>query len=152
MHPSESARLDLAGKFVIDQQECASVNSFIVPKVTSRPEQGGNEFPVVSLADFLLTSLLEGSGKLLRASDDGGETVAWTVDEKTIAHTPRELFRTVLARFGHHYMNDQLYSGFALVELRQGHFKSVCHFYLGNCGDTGFWIEVYARKVQSTET
>jgi hypothetical protein len=28
-------------------------------------------------------------------------------------------FRSVLARIGHHYMGDQLYSGYALRSLRQ---------------------------------
>lgn len=124
------------------------MNSLTVPRVDSCPKQAKNDFPVVEFADFLLTMLLRATTTPcgLHARDTGGEVVRWSVGDEITAETPRQLFRSVLARFGHHYMGGQLYAGYALAELQQEGLKSVCHFYLGNCGDTGFWIEIHARK------
>ena len=124
------------------------MNSLAVPRIDSCPEETKNEFPVVAFADFLLSRLLRTTTTpcVLHARDSGGESVAWSVGDEVIAETPRLLFRSVLGRFGHHYMGGQLYAGYALAELQQEGLRSVCHFYLGNSGDTGFWIEIHARK------
>jgi len=129
-----------------------------VPEVRQLPELSGQDEDPVAFTDMLLTCLLGYENALLYAEyRPGEESVSWRIEprEETVPTHEVEVavspscgsFRSVLARFGHHYMSDQLYNGYALRFLRQGDRVNRCHIYMSNAGQSGFWIRVYATKI-----
>jgi hypothetical protein len=106
---------------------------------------------------MVLTALLRREAGVLHAEHyDPEPSVGWFIappgwrGEQTdapVAVSPsRGAFRSVLARFGHHYMSGQLYHGYALRFLRQRGRLHRCHIYMSNTGQSGFWIEIYAAR------
>jgi len=129
-----------------------------VPEVFEMPQLGPNEESPVALADMVLTALLAREAGVLHAEHHDSEvSVGWFIapldwrGEQTdapVAVSPsRGAFRSVLARFGHHYMGGQLYHGYALRFLRQRGRVHRCHIYMSNAGQSGFWIEIYAARM-----
>jgi hypothetical protein len=126
-----------------------------VPEVLELPKLGPNEESAVAFADLVLTALFRYKNALLHAEYKNAETsVTWLI-------TPRDTdavqqnepitispslgsFRSVLARFGHHYMGGQLYHGFAMRPLEQNGKIYRCLIYTSNMGQSGFWIRVYS--------
>ncbi len=128
-----------------------------VPETTFPRE--GEKFDGVALADALLTSLAKTGGGILQAEQDlkaqGPATIIWELEnldrkskEVIMTQCNLGLFRNVLARFGHHYMGGHVFNGYALRFLCQGGQIYRCHFYLSNGGQSGFWIRIYASKVE----
>src|SRR5438874_3243269 len=129
-----------------------------VPNVTH-----SNEEDPVGFADMVLTSLLGHEAAVLHAEclqrEGPASSVSWWVRPREngrdspdveIGVSPSLLsFRSVLARFGHHYMGDQLYNGYALKFLNQNGCVHRCHIYMSNTGQSGFWIRVYSAVYQS---
>jgi hypothetical protein len=105
------------------------------------------------LADYLLTALLRHDAGLLHA--DFFESGAWRVrgwspgemgPEVVVATTPiLTHFRGVLARFGHHYMADQLYGGFIEGQLTQQGRAFTFALYMANDHWRGYWLRAYVR-------
>jgi hypothetical protein len=130
-----------------------------VPEVLEVPPQlSPNEETPVAFADMVLTALLAREAGVLNAEHHDPEpSVGWFIDpldwrgkqtHVPVAVSPsRGAFRTVLARFGHHYMGGQLYHGYALRFLRQRGRVLRCHFYMSNAGQSGFWIEIYSARM-----
>ena len=129
-----------------------------VPEVFEMPQLGPNEESPVAFADLMLTALLgRESGMLHAEHHDADPSVGWFIGpldrrgEETdapVAVSPsRGAFRSVLARFGHHYMDGQLYHGYALRFLRQRGSVHRCHIYMSNAGQSGFWIEIYSARM-----
>jgi hypothetical protein len=126
-----------------------------VPDLPELPDPAPYGSNAVTFADFLLTNLFRHSPALLHAEYlHPQQAVTWFIrrqstDESTqdvsIAVSPSVgSFRSVLARFGHHYMGGQLYHGFAMRFLRQHDRIPRCFIYTSNMGQSGFWIRVYA--------
>lgn len=131
-----------------------------VPEVRQLPELSAHQEDPVSFADMVLTSLLSYDSAVLCAEHTvEGSSVSWRIEPRggavsthdiEIAISPtRGSFRSVLARFGHHYMSGQLYNGYALRLLRQRGRAHRCHIYMSNGGQPGFWIQIYAAVVQN---
>jgi hypothetical protein len=129
-----------------------------VPEVRQLPELSANEEDVVAFADMVLTSLLGYDNALLYAEHTGTDSsVSWRIEPRneTISTHNIEVglspslgsFRSVLARFGYHYMGGQLYNGYALRFLRQRGRGHGCYFYMSNAEQSGFWIRVYGAVV-----
>jgi hypothetical protein len=129
-----------------------------VPEVCQLPELSGNGEDAVGFADMMLTSLLGYNNALLHAEHTGTDSsVSWCIEPRDGVISTHQIevgispslgsFRSVLARFGHHYMSDQLYQGYALRLLRQRGRVHRCHIYMSNAGQSGFWIRVYGAKV-----
>jgi hypothetical protein len=130
-----------------------------VPEVWEVPPQlSPNEETPVAFADMVLTALLAREAGLLHAEHHDSElSVGWFLSpldwpggqtDAPVAVSPsRGTFRSVLARFGHHYMGGQLYHGYALRFLRQRGRVHRCHIYMSNAGQSGFWIEIYAARM-----
>jgi hypothetical protein len=129
-----------------------------VPEVRQLPELSANQEDAVAFADMVLTSLLGYDCALLYAEHtDADSTISWRIEPRNEAVPTHDIevaisptcgsFRSVLARFGHHYMSDQLYNGYALRFLRQRDRVHRCHIYMSNAGQSGFWIRVYAVVV-----
>jgi hypothetical protein len=134
------------------------METFDVPEVRQLPELSTNEEDAVGFADMVLTSLLGYDSALLYAEHtESDSSVSWRIELRNevvpthdieIAISPsRGSFRSVLARFGHHYMGGQLYNCFAGRSLRQQGRVHRCHIYMSNGGPSGFWIRVYATVV-----
>ncbi len=130
-----------------------------VPEVTQLPELSGGEENAVGFADMVLTSLLVHDAAVLYAEHttaDGSGSVSWRIEPRgqgvathdiEIGVSPTQgSYRSVLARFGHHYLGGQLYNGYTMRLLRQRNRVHRCHIYLSNFGQTGFWIRVYAVR------
>jgi len=126
-----------------------------VPEVRQLPELSSNEEDPVAFADMVLTSLLGYGVALLYAEHTGADSsVSWRIEPREEAVQTHDIeiavspslgsFRSVLARFGHHYMGGQLYHGYALRFLRQHGRTYRCHIYMSNAGQSGFWMRVYA--------
>lgn len=129
-----------------------------VPEVRQLPELSANEEDPVAFADMVLTSLLGYDNALLCAEHTVTDpSVSWRIAPRNEAVPMHDIeigispslgsFRSVLARFGHHYMSDQLYNGYALRFLQQRGRVHRCHIYMSNAGHSGFWIRVYATVV-----
>ena len=122
------------------------------------PQLGPNHEDPVALADMVLTALLGCESGLLHAEHrDSEPSVGWFIEPQGCRGEPSKApvtvsaslgaFRSVLARFGHHYMGNQLYGGYALRFLRQGGRVHRCHIYMSNTSQSGFWIEVSAARM-----
>jgi hypothetical protein len=107
---------------------------------------------------MVLTSLFGYDASVLCAEFSlKDEAISWRIEPLKEAIRTHEIeiaispslgsFRSVLARFGHHYLNDQLYGGYALRFLQQRGRVHRCHIYMSNNGQSGFWIRVYAALV-----
>jgi hypothetical protein len=128
-----------------------------VPEVFEMPPLGPNEEDAVAFADMMMTALLGHEAAVLHAEHHVPEiSVGWFIvphgrgelTDSPVAVSPsRAAFRSVLARFGAHYMNGQLYNGYSLRFLRQRGRVHRCHIYVSNTGQSGFWIEVYSSRV-----
>jgi hypothetical protein len=130
-----------------------------VPEVRQLPELSGNAEDPIAFADMVLTNVLGYDNALLYAEHSAPESsISWRIEPRSeaavrtheieIAISPSPCsFRAVLARFGHHYMSDQLCNGYALRFLRQYGRIHRCHIYMSNTGQSGFWIRVYAGMV-----
>jgi hypothetical protein len=104
----------------------------------------------VAMADYLMTALLRRHPALLHAEFRSGDGRWFIRDsrqrEESVAHSKGVgEFRGVLARFGHHYMSGQLYSGHARQSVQQHGRTFHCEFFMSNQGRTGYWIRVYAH-------
>ncbi|MEJ0088265.1 MAG: hypothetical protein WDM80_00685 [Limisphaerales bacterium] len=126
-----------------------------VPEVLELPKIGPNEESAVAFADLVLTTLFRHRNALLHAEYKNAETsVTWFItprnagtvqQDELIAISPSlGSFRSVLARFGHHYMDGQLYHGFTMRPLQQNGKIYRCLIYISNMGQSGFWIRVYS--------
>ena len=129
-----------------------------VPEVLQLPELSANEESAVDFADMVLTCLFGYDSALLSAEHTTSDSeVSWCIAPRDGTAAPHEIevgispslgsFRSVLARFGHHYLSHQLYHGYALRFLRQRGRLHRCHIYMSNDGQSGFWIRVYAAAI-----
>jgi hypothetical protein len=126
-----------------------------VPEVLELPKLGPNEEIPVAFADLVLTALFRHKNALLHAEYKSTQTsVSWFITPRNIETVQQNepiaispslgSFRSVLARFGHHYMDGQLYHGFATRPLQQNGKIYHCVIYTSNMGRSGFWIRVYS--------
>lgn len=110
---------------------------------------------LVVTADFLMTALLRRSPAVLRAKWQGKE-VRWLIEAADFDETclyQSEMggdFRGLLARFGHHYMDGQLYGGHIRRLLAQNARRYLCEFAMSNQAKTGFWIQICVHEVAAT--
>jgi hypothetical protein len=130
-----------------------------VPEVVKLPEGSTGAGNVSQFADLMLTSLLSCAPSILHAEHEPGKpAVTWFVRELlrgveqpavSVGSTDFApgYFRAVLARFGHHYMGDQLYGGHTTCVLRQRGREHRCRIYMSNNGQSGFWIRIYATVI-----
>lgn len=104
------------------------------------------------LVDWLIRTAADVNPATLiaRASQDNvdNNTVPWTVrsgkgEATVIKETPRRLFRPLLARIAHYYMNHQLYGGYARRLLNIDGRLIPAAFFLSNEGLSGVWVELY---------
>ena len=119
-----------------------------VPPGVAVPEEG----EYFRLVDWLIRAAAEAAPSELSARMPAGDTdddyVPWTMkagtgEVRVIRETPRHLFRPLLARIGHYYMNDQLYGGYARRLLNIDGQLTPAAFFLSNEGLSGFWVEIY---------
>ena len=131
------------------------MNSFDVPELHLIPDPAPFDEDPSEFADFVLTALMSHESAKLFAKYSIALAVIWFVAKKqgnnwnepvAVASSPsRGSFRSVLARFGHHYMNDQLYGGTANCMLKQRGKSFVCSISMSNSGPSGFWIEIQSE-------
>ena len=139
------------------------MDTFDVPEFKTLPEnpEGHGSTPISAFVDMLLTSLFSHAPAILHAEfqgEDQSQPVVWSVrpliagqDQQSVPVAVSDscgIFRMALARFGHHYMRDQLYNGYSLVSLRQGGSIYRTYIYMSNGGLPGFWIKIYAALAQ----
>ena len=133
------------------------IPSIEVPVVDEAPDIETHTDQMVEFANYLLTSLLRFESASLDADyrRTGGR---WLV----LGHTPEpphlheiiatteslSLFRSVLARFGHLYLNGQLYGGYAELRLTQRGRSHGCAIYMANDQWREYWLRAYvSRKI-----
>jgi|ERR1043166_5154059 hypothetical protein len=123
-----------------------------IPELLEIPDPAPYDENPVATADFLMTALLRKQPAILHAEFRGGDG-SWFLrdaeqrDERITQSKTVGEFRAVLARFGHHYMSDQLYGGHARKTVAQGGRRFACEIFMSNQGWTGYWIRVYARPI-----
>jgi hypothetical protein len=116
---------------------------------TSPPEYNGVDF-----ADMVLTCLMKRDTAFIHAEYRlDNPSVTWFISqqqgmdeesyEPVAVSSSRGEFRNALARFGHHYMDGQLYGGFSARFFRQHGSVYRCLIYMSNSGLSGFWIRIY---------
>ncbi|MEO5803294.1 MAG: hypothetical protein ABIR24_07165 [Verrucomicrobiota bacterium] len=125
-----------------------------VPECSELPNPAPYDEDPVAFADFVLTSLLKHESASLYAKWPAKEKgVTWYVRPKN-GNSDLELpsaispsighFRSVLARFGYHYLSIQVYSGYACKFLRQREKVFRCEIFMSNNSQSGFWIEIHS--------
>jgi len=139
------------------------MDTFDVPEFKTLPEipEEHGSTPISAFVDMLLTSLFSHAPAILHAEfqgEDQSQPVVWFVrplktgpDRQSIPVASSDscsIFRMALARFGHHYMRDQLYNGYSLISLRQSGSAYRTYIYMSNGGLPGFWVEIYAALAQ----
>lgn len=134
------------------------MDTFLPPielSVLDLSQQNGASLDAVSFANHLFARLVIDSPADIDVRHPEVETdeVAWLLQKSSqegpatvIATCPSTMFRAVLARIGAHFMEGQLYCGFASRVMRLGGHHARCFIYLGNCSDTGFWMKAYSRR------
>jgi hypothetical protein len=135
------------------------MDTFDVPEFKTIPEcpEDLGSTPISAFADTVLTALFAHAPAIVHAEfqgDDQSQPVVWFVrpmradpDQKSLPVVTSDClshFRAALARFGHHYMKDQLYNGYSLLSLRQRGSTYRTYIYMSNGGLPGFWIKIYA--------
>jgi len=113
----------------------------------------------VSFTDLVLAQLVihaPASVESILPASPTGESVSWRMTRLTgndnsteIANSHSRIYRAILARLGHHYMDDQLYCGFTTKVLRYNGDSARCFIYIGNCSDTGFWVRAFSRSANA---
>src|SRR5271170_4024028 len=116
-----------------------------VPEITQLPDLSGNGEDPVGFADMVLTTLLGCETAVLHAEclqrEGPTPSVSWFLRPRERGQDGADIevgispslssFRSVLARFGHQYMGDQLYNGYALRFLKQRGRICRCDIYMG---------------------
>ena len=139
----------------------SDIKTLEVPEILAMANGLMSKGNVIDFADMMLTSLFGRAPAMLHAeyrpenrmvtwfirpaqAGDGEPGLAVGVTEFSTGY-----FRAVLARFGHQYMNDQLYGGHKLCVLHQRSRAYRCHIYMSNNGQSGFWIKIYAAVISA---
>ena len=129
------------------------MDSLDIPELLEIPDPAPYDENPVATADFLVTALLRAQPAMLHAEFRGGDG-RWFVrpassfdrDGECVAESKSVgEFRAVLARFGAHYMDTQLYGGHIRRSVEQRGHRFHCEFFMSNQGPTGYWIRVYAH-------
>lgn len=123
-----------------------------VPLVDELPKTDPRRPDVVRTVDYLLTRLLRHDSGTLYADfhSDGGRwhVRGWTREasgpDEVIAAIERPgVFRMLLARFGAHYMGNQLYGGYSELRLSQQGRTHRFAIYMANDQWRGYWVKAY---------
>ena len=134
-----------------------------VPEVLTMPEDVPNKGSAGHFADMMLTSLFGRAPSMLYAEyHPRNRMVTWFLrplsDDSDQPGLPAGatdfstgFFRAVLARFGHLYMNEQLYGGHQICVLRQRGREHRCQIFMSNNGQSGYWIRIYAAAVSDAD-
>src|SRR3982750_2216314 len=114
-----------------------------IPELLKIPDPAPFDASPVATVDFLMTALLRKQPAMLHAEfqgDDGHWFVRDSAQrEECVAKSKSSgEFRAVLARFGHHYMGDQLYGGHRRLSIAQHQQKFACEIFMSNQGWTGY--------------
>jgi hypothetical protein len=120
-----------------------------IPELLKIPDPAPYDENPVAVADYLLTMLFQRQPAMLHAEFRDGDGL-WFVqtakkDECVAESKSVGEFRSVLARFGAHFMDTQLYGGHTRRALTQRQRKFACRFFMSNDNSTGYWIRVYAH-------
>lgn len=104
---------------------------------------------IEGVVDYLLAGMLHMAPSTLSARYvNPEEEVVWhlrTNSAETVFYRSRALyFRTILARFGHHFMDGKLYGGEVQKELCYLSRDFTVAFKMSNSQSNGFWIEITA--------
>jgi hypothetical protein len=120
-----------------------------IPELIEIPDPTPLDANPSAIADYLLTALFRRQPAMLHAEFRDGDG-RWFVqsahsDECVAESKSTGEFRSVLARFGAHFMDTQLYGGHIRRVLTQRGQKFACRFFMSNDNSTGYWIRVYAH-------
>ena len=120
-----------------------------IPELIEIPDPAPYDENPVAVADYLMTMLFRNQPAMLHAEfrdGDGGWFVQTAQKDECIAKSKSVgEFRSVLARFGAHFMDTQLYGGHTRRALTQQRRELACRFFMSNDNATGYWIRVYAH-------
>jgi len=124
-----------------------------VPELLEIPDPAPYDLNARDIADYLMTMLIQREPGVLRAEFRDGDgrwhVRSWRTAEQTedCVATSESLgtFRSVLARFGAHYMDGQLYGGHTFRQLIHRGQRYTCRFFMSNDNWSGHWIRVYAK-------
>ncbi len=120
-----------------------------IPVLLEIPDPAPYDANPSEIADYLLTMLFQRQPAMLHAEFRDGDG-RWFVktaqkDERIAESKSVGEFRAVLARFGAHFMDLQVYGGHTRRQLTQQQRKFACRFFMSNDNATGYWIRVYAH-------
>jgi hypothetical protein len=126
-----------------------------VPQLLQIPDPAHYDFNVCETADYLMTMLFQRSPAVLHAEFHDGVgrwfVRSWRTPQQTeecVASSENvDVFRIVLARFGAHYMDTQLYGGHTLRQLSQRGQCFTCRFFMSNDNWSGHWIRIYSKQL-----
>lgn len=123
----------------------------LVPEMREIPDPASDDFNVIDIVDYLVTAAIHHQPALLYA-DHFREGGGWFLREtsQTERHLGRfDGFRSILARFGHHYLNGQLYGGHIRRRVSQSDEVFHCEIFMSNQQSTGYWLVMHIRKYGS---
>jgi len=120
-----------------------------IPELPEIPDPAPYDENPVAVADYLMTALFRRQPAMLHAEFLDGDG-RWFVqpaqgDECVAESRSAGEFRSVLARFGAHFMEGQVYGGHTRRILTQCGRKFSCRFFMSNDNSTGYWIRIYTH-------
>jgi hypothetical protein len=119
-----------------------------IPELLEIPDPAPYDENPVAVADYLMTMLFQRQPAMLHAEfrDGDGHWFVQTAQKDECIAKSKSVgeFRSVLARFGAHFMDTQLYGGHIRRALTQRQQKFICRFFMSNDNATGYWVRVYA--------
>jgi len=147
----------------IFEKALSEIKTVDVPEILMMPGGVIGKGNVIDFADMMLTSLFSHGPAMLHAEyRPQNRIVTWFVRPTEaaegepgraigITEFPTGHFRAILTRFGHQYMDDQIYGGHKLCVLHQRGRPHRCHFFMSNNGQSGFWIKIYATPISADD-
>jgi len=119
-----------------------------IPELLEIPNPAPYDENPVAVADYLMSMLFRHQPAMLHAEfrDGDGRWFVQTAQKDECVAESKSVgeFRSVLARFGAHFMDTQLYGGHTRRSVIQKQQKFACRFFMSNDNATGYWIRVYA--------
>lgn len=112
------------------------MNQIEIAPITVQPDPSSEDF-ICSFPDFLLGHIFESVSQITTKDSDAG-FIEWRSEHDTLATTKIGIFRTLLARFGHHFLGGQYYGGSKTVCLRRGESEILVRLDLANSQREGF--------------
>lgn len=112
------------------------MNLIEITPVSEHPDPSSEDF-ICAFPEFILGHLFDSADEITTQESESG-FVEWSSEHEILARTKIGNFRTVLARFGYHFLGGQPYGGSETLGLQRGGSEISVHIEVANSQREGF--------------